>query len=613
MEDTYPNLRLYMPISERSCRSPCRGPSSPSKASLSFHQTLTPKCEEEGPAETVRLEQADRFVLTDLKETLKALDDSSEIRWLTELLPLCLECRAFMSMGNQQGTKLKTNYHSYVGSRDTSPKTPRIQIPRRRRRAAEGICNLQHKLKMTPKTPRVPPKARRLTKLQGMSSPVFEQWHLDDNSAIICTPAARRKRGMGKDRAETSVSLLEERNRRSLKQLKPAWGAKLPDASSANVHRSKDEFTLVDSDSDSSAYDNDTYSMFISQSSIDPTGKTEDRVRNTGIPGEALVNQLASHRHEERKADGVEKKSSQWRFEETGKRAAAQRVMGKIEEVEEIIRRVSLTSSEWMKEGSKWGDVPQFISDRCVGEDQLPILQQRCTAESSSHCSLDNQDRQSNEDKLLLVEELWALVETMSQSRHQALKIEGAQTESEPFTEAKKTSCEQNSVKSTRRPSHDSHFTSNCSMVPNNSLSPSLSAGGETSSAPSLSLSTTLDVSPRASSSFEKMSPILSPVFLSSPGSSQRSVPLNLSAQSEPDTSEDPIMGTVEDSLFPWGAGGCGCATAVSMGTENNKRTQATLRLNEQSQTQSYRCTSETETSQEYLLFSGNNAAMSTK
>lgn len=556
----------------------------------------------------MRLGQVDKF--TDLEETLKALDDSSEVSWHTELLPLCLECQAFMSMGNQQGTNLKA---SYLGSRGTSPTSPRSQIPRKRRRRVEGICSHQHKLKMTPKTQQVTPHSKRMTKV--MSSAVFEEWCLGEKKSI-CTPAAQRKTADGNDRVERSISLSEESNVRRPQELKPAWGAELLNVSSANVHRSysqkgalslKEEDTLVDSDSDLSEYDNETHLMCISQSSIDPIDKTEDSTRNTV----QSASQLGGT-----KAEGTGRKSSQRRFEEMAKGAAAHRVMVKIEEVEEIIRRVSLTSSDWIKEGSKGKNEPHFISEGCVGEDQLQILEQKCKAEFSTHSRLDNQDLQSSEDKPLVVEELRALAEAMNQSLHQALRMEGAKTESEPFIESKKTLCKQSPMKSTRRPPHEYHFTFNDSMVPNNSSSSPLSTGGETSSAPSMSLSAILDVSPRASSSCEKASPILSPLFLSSLyslGPSQQSVPLNLSDQNEPDTSEDHKVETVEDSLFPCS---CECATEVSSETEMNNRKNlapATLWLNEQNQKQSYRCISETETSQDYLLFSGNNATMTTK
>lgn len=574
MEDTRTTLRLYMPIRER--RSPCRGPSLPSKAPLSFQQTLTPKCEEEGPAEAVSLGQADKIIPTDLKATLKALDDSSEVQWRTELLRLCLERRAFMSMGNQQGTKLKASYQSYMGRRDTSPKSPRIQIPRKRRRRAEGIGSYQQKLKMTPKTQQVTPNSKRMTRFQVTGSPVFEEWCSEEKKQIVRTPAARRKTVIGKDRVKKSISLSEEKNI-SPQELKPAWGAKPPDALSANVQRSysqKGALSLKeeDSDTDLSEYDNETHLMCISQTSIEPTGETEDNIRGTVQSASQLDGW---------KAEGMDKKSSQWSFEEMAKEAAAQRVMDKIEEVEEIIHRVSLTSSDWIKEGSQTKNEPHFNASGCVGEDQLQILEQKCKAEFSTHSRLDDRDMQSSEEEPLLVEELRALVEAMSQSLHQALRMEGANRERDPF-----------------------HFTSSYSTVPNNSSSPPLSTGGETSSTPSTSLT--------APSSCEKVSPILAPLLLSSLfslGLSLQSVPLNPSDQKEPDSSEGHRAETVEDSLFPCSGGS---ATEVSSETENNNRKNlapATL----QSQKQSYRCISETEIIQDHLLFSGNKATITTK
>lgn len=626
MESTHTTLHLYTPISERSWGSPslslCRGPTSPSKAPLSFKQRLTSNCEEEGPVETVKGSQADKFGLTDFKETLKSLDDSSEIHWLTELLPLCLECQAFMSMGNQQGTKLKKNFHCYAESRATLPKSPRIQIPRKRRRRAEGLVytgTLHHNLKMTPGTPQMPLKARRLTKLQMTSSPTFGEWDLEEARPTIGTPAATRKRVTGKEREDKSASTLE---------LKPAWRVKLPDASSANSPRSynpfshrkylpvKDEYALADSDSDLSEYDNEMYSMCISQSSLDRTRKIEESTRNTA---KAQITQSASQKHEEKKIEVGDVKSPQWCFEELGKRAVARRVMGKIEEVEGIIQRVSLTSSDWIKEGREGSDEPRFIPDGYVGEEKLQILQQRNSPEFSTDSLMETHNKVRNADNPLVVEELRVLGEALSQSLHRALRMEGAKAETEAFIEDKQTFCEQNPMVSKRRPlnlpSYPYDFNCNCS----NSSSPSLSAGGETSPIPSPSLSAILDVSPRTSCSFERMSPILSPLFtstLSSPGPSRCSLPLNLTDQHEEDTSgsHKEWTSSVEGSLFSQGAGGCGSATRVTGATEKDQRNTkrklvcANLGLSEQNQMQTYRCTNETGASQDYLLSSGKNA-----
>ncbi|KAK2855954.1 hypothetical protein Q5P01_004689 [Channa striata] len=396
MEAAHAALHLYMPISERGCGPPGRGPSSPSKPSLTLQRRLTYCCEEEGPAETLKRGQADRFGFTGLKETLKALDDSSEIHWLTEVLLLCLECQAFMNMGNQQGTKP----HSSTESGGVSPKPPRIQIPRKRRRRAEGMVyagNRQHNLKVTPKTPQVPAKARRTTKHQIKSSPMCEEWDLEENGAIIGTPTARRKRA--EKREERIASLFEERNRGLQRQ---CGGEQLPDA-------------------DLSEYDNDIYSTNISHAAVDPV------IRSGG----------EEEKHKENNAEGEEMGSCRWSFEETEeKRAAAQRVMGKIEEVERIIRRVSLSSSEWNKESSEGGGEGQCISDGCAdGEDQVQILQPgRTDAGFSTHSRLDNQDWESSKDTPRLVEELWTLAEALSLSLHQAPSTEGVKAEREANT-----------------------------------------------------------------------------------------------------------------------------------------------------------------------------------
>lgn len=559
----------------------CRGPASPFKASLKPQQGLTSRCEEEkGTAETDKQGQTEKFGLIDLRETLKALDDFSEIRWLTDLLPLCLECQSFMSMGNQQGMKIKPHCHGNDENRDALPKSPRFQIPRKRRRRAEGLVYSQHNLKMTPSTLRVPSKARRLTRLQITSSPTFGEWDSDEDRQIICTPASRRKRVLG-----------------SPQELQPSWRVKPPDALSADFRHSKnrddlsvkEKCALPDSDTDLSEYDNDMYSICISPTSLEPTGKREDNARDTE---KARI--IRPESDQKKKAEGGEEKSSQWMYEEMGRKAAAQRVMGKIEELEGIIRRVSLSSSDWIRE-----EEAQFILDGCVDEER-----HRCRAEFGS------QNKGCSEDKPQLIEEFHALGEALSQSLRQVLKVEGPNAEREPFTEAKETSSQPNNIGSTRKPlnlsSHSYPFAFN---VPSDSSSPSLSAGGETSPVPTPSLSAILDVSQRTSSSFKGMSPILSPLFTSS----QHSLPLSQTDHHEKDISDchRGWISSVGDSLFPQWAGGCRSSTTASGGTENDGRktfSQENLRLSEQNQTQTFRCTSETDD----LLSSGNYATYAT-
>ncbi|KAJ4928976.1 hypothetical protein JOQ06_004598, partial [Pogonophryne albipinna] len=516
MESTRATLNLFIPISERSCTSlslsHCRGPAAPFKAHLKHQGGLTFNCREEGPVDTAKQGQADKFS--------KVLDD----------FPLCLECQTFMNMGNQHGTRL-----NFPGcAQDAFPKSPRLQIPRKRRRRVEGLGGFEHNLKITPGTPQAPPKAMRLTKLQITSPPTFGEWDLEENKPIMCTPAAWRNRGMGKER----VSSFEERNKCS-QELKPAWRVNLSDALTANVHESfsknrkdlsvKEESALPDSDTDLSEYDNDTFLTYIS-----PSRKQEDNFRNT-----QKAQQAVRDTDEIKKAGDTEKKSSQWRYEEMEKKAAERRVMGKIEEVEGIIRRVSLTSSDWIKEGSeeKDGDVVEMQNKGC------------------------------SEEKPQLVEELRALGEALSQSLRQALKMEAAKTE-RPITEDKKTSHDANVFGATKRQ------LTICSQIFSSTVR---------HASPSPRLSVTSDESARRtlSSGSEGMSPLFT--------SRQFSLPLSLADLHEQDFSERHIRrrSSVEDSVFNQGAGRCGSATQVSDGRGNNekKKRRKKVRLNEQNQT----------------------------
>lgn len=508
----------------------CRGPASPYEAPLNPQGGRTSK--EEGPAGAAKKGQADKCVLSDLKESLKVLDEFC----LTELSPLCLECQTSMSMGNQQSTKNKQNLHGYTESRGALPKSPQLQIPRKRRRRADGLVHsggFRHNLRTTPGAQR----ASGPTKLRMTSSPTFGVWDVEEDGPIMCTSGAQRKRVMGKER----VPWLEERNR-SQQEFKATWSVKLPDASSASFNQTREDFSvkeecaLPDSDADLSEYDNDVDSADISF-----TVKTEDS-RNAQ---KAEIFKAAREADEEKTAEGVEEKSSQWRDEE---KAAAQRATGKIEEVEGIIRRVSVTSSDWIKEGSDGGDDAQFVSDGCFAENK------RC-----------------DEDEPLLVEELQALGEALRQSLRQVLKMEAAEAEGEPLTETMNTYFKPKPRRPPNPPSYSHPLTS---TEPDNS-SPSRS--------PSPSLSALLDLSPRASSSFEDMSPIPSP----------------WTERRGKDTCEPHRWGgcSVEDALFPQGAADCD-----GIGDDQKKS-----RKRRQNQIQTCRRTSETETSQDDLLSSGND------
>nr|XP_043904409.1 formin isoform X1 [Solea senegalensis] len=377
-------------------------------------------------------------------------------------------------MGNKQSSKL------YAESLETLPKSPRIQSPQKRRRRRED--SLHHHLRMMPGTPQVPSKAKRPTKLWVTSSPTSGEWYLEED--IIYTHTGRKNVVTEKDRGNKT------------QELKSTWRVKLPDAASGNSpkchsknesqsHRKdsvvEDESASADSDADLSDYDNETYSV----RSTDLSRRTEERTRRAAT---APNSQSVREKCEEKKSEDEAVKSTQCWFEELRKRAAAQRVRGKIEEVEGIIRRVSLTSLDWIKEGSEGGDEAEFVPCGGVSEDQLE--QQRCQPQFSSDSQKETRNMGHNADKILLAEELHVLCEALSKSLQQVLRMEGAK------------------VDDIQNPSCPDHF------MPKD-LSLSLSSSGGASSEPSPPLSTLLNVSARSSISFDRMSPILSPSFKS--------------------------------------------------------------------------------------------------
>ncbi|XP_068199214.1 formin isoform X3 [Antennarius striatus] len=537
MEKTHKD---YTPFSVRTAVSPSLshsgGSAPPFKDPQKLRQRLISGCVEEDETEAAEGGQADIFSPPDFKEAFDALDDFSEIQWLTELLPLCLQCQDFMIMGNQQGVKIKSNLCAYPESGNALPKSPRFQIPRKKRRKVEELVytsDFQRNLKMTHQTLQMPFKERRSTKLQMMSTPTFGEWESEEDKLMNYTPAVRRKRAVG-----------------SLQEQKTSWRAKLTDVSSANLPSIKKDFFSTRnnlpgkkgsdlSDSDLSEYDNDTYPSNISSDRLELPRKTEESSTKDQIIQEERETKLAQNG---KRTD-----------EEMEKKAAAQRVMGKIEEVEGIIRRVSLTSSDWIGGDGYERESGQFISEGCV----------------------DSQF----EDQSLLVEEFHALGEALSQSLREALKMEAAKAESEPFPWVKKTSCKTNLVGATSRPltvsPHSYHFKSN---VPSISSSPSPS--GENSHDPTPS------------------SPILSPLLTYS----QHPVPLD---KKDISTCRSGWMNSDEDGLLPRGAGGCRHAAVTSswMGDDWKISDQACW-MNEQTQMRISRCSSETEPRLEDLLCS---------
>lgn len=431
-------------------------------------------------------------------------------------------------MGNQQGVKIKPHYHGHAENLDALPKSPRFQIPRKRRRRAERPVYSTDSLQRFKMTPRIlPVRARGVTGHQVTNSPTFGEWDSEEDGQIFCTPACRRKRVL-KNAHELQPSL-------RMKSPGGLTAEKKDPSLPRNGSSAKQESLLPDSDTDQSEYD-ELYSVFTSPYSKEPAKKTEDDARET--PKFPII-QPESDKVQEKGAKVAEKKSPRI-CDEMGRRDAARRVMGKIEELESIIRQVSLNSSDWSREEEA----------KCPG--QVDEGKQRCGAELSS------QNKLSNEDKPQFIEEFQTLSEALSRSLRQVLKVEGAREEKKVLTDDEKISSECNPL------SYSDHFTSS---VPNNMSSHYHSAHVETSSVPSPPLS---DVSGRTSSSFEVMSSILSPLFTSS----QHSLSVSPTHQ-QGEVISDHRNGTISlvgGNLSARWTGGCQAVTEDPSGRENDDR-----------------------------------------
>lgn len=312
---------------------------------------------EEDPPGAAMWGQADRFSLTDFKETLKALDVSSEIRWLSELLLMCLECRAFISAGSREGFEINT-------------KNPSLLI----KCYLEGLSH-------------------RLGKIPG-------------NSHVHSTVESP---------AETNTC-------RSLK------------ASDGDSLKGEDSF-FVDNE--------------FSDPNPDSTMRTEQRTCRTP---EVYINRPDVQKREGNRAEDEKVTSNQSWFEE--------RIMGKIDEVEGIIRRMSLTSLDGIEEKEESSKEDRFLTDRGDREEQL-----RCRPEVSDPSLEDNMESHACQQRL--VEELRVLCEAVSRSLHQALRLEGARADVVAFVEEEQSCCDQDqSVKKTL-PSHPPPVTTcNSSQLP---------------------------------------------------------------------------------------------------------------------------------------------------
>lgn len=429
----------------------CGGQSSLSRAPLKHGGGLTSGCEEEGLRYSLKRGQSHKLDLTDFKETLPALDESSEIRWLSELFALCSQ--SFMNMGNQQGTKIKPD----VFTEDELFRSATFQMYRKRRRVYTD--NLQNKLKMAPGNPL---KARRLSKLRIMNSSgdTFEK---EEDRSILCAPVSKRKRSTGKERAthlnatnNSPQNLISMWDAPSSLHFTRSSNTKAPVSTKKPV---KEEW--ADSETDLSEYDNET--SFGGSTKMSP-GSTET-------------------------IQTVE--SSLQMFDEIGKHAATRRGMGKIQEVEGIIRRVSFTSSDLMKEDDQDGFVK--VAQELRISKPLPEYDSKFM------------DRDFNDNKPLLMEELCALKEALSKTLQQALKIDGEKTAWK--------STKMHSYQHTEAKKRPQHHPLNPSYCKSNRSSPPISVDPETTSSSSPSLSPVLDISTRTSSNFESRSPIMSPLL----------------------------------------------------------------------------------------------------
>lgn len=547
MENSLKPLHLNIPVSEGSNLGPsishCGGNASPLKASLKPQQRPTSgkEEEEEGRTESQKRYHMDAFDLRDWRENIKPPGDLSNIVRPNQLQALCLECHAFTRMGNQQGMKIKPPFQGYAECQAASPKSPRFQVPRKRRRRGEKPIYYIESIPRTART--LTSNESTASRLQMTSSSTFGEWNLDEDRHIFGTPTPRRKR-----------ILKSQHDFKSLLGMKSADcpvsrnGLSFP----RNDLSAKKEPSLQDSDSDQSEYDE--LSSVLIYPSKEPAKKTEE-----GAWDEPKCPLIQPEKDEDQEKGGkLGGKNSPWIFSEMAKKEAAERVRSKIEELEDIIRQVSLNS--WDQRRQKESKCPFNI----------PIREEK---------SLQNTLCQDTGPQL--VEEFQALSEALSQSLRQVLKVEGAREE-----KILATSSESSQLNPLL---YSDHCTSNWSS---NTSSNSHSARGET----------TLDASEKTSASFECTSPILSPLF--SPAT------LTVSLTHQEGVNSDHQRGRINlvgSDLSPQWIGDCEAASADSGRTEKENRNrfcQGNLRQSEQDQAPVSRGINETDD----LLSSGNCA-----
>uniref|UniRef100_A0AAZ3SHV7 FH2 domain-containing protein n=1 Tax=Oncorhynchus tshawytscha TaxID=74940 RepID=A0AAZ3SHV7_ONCTS len=593
MEGTHSTLRLYQTIRERSSVRPFiltptpiqRGPGS------SLHKTASLRAQPiishhptEGPVETVQWDQSGELGFKKQKQSFEedskadglGSSSDSELHWLADvhLLPLCSECKARVGMGNQ-GCKLR-----YLGSEESqdgcSPRLPPDPQATRRRRTGgmNGTSSLQHTLTLTrsPGTPRTAgsSKRMRLKRLWKMSARPAEetlQWGAVESSPAYPSDGVsnsnfteRRNTVMrggekekktdtvqgGREREKCSKSptmtqeakrpcivpsstvldslrgvLLSENHSCSLNKVLPFeyhYSSRTP----REVVTLKEESVHIDSDTELSEYDNEfcNTSPFPSKPQ-----EIEDAQDSTRQSPEGGSNQALSPSQEGGRAE------KGWRME-MKRREAAWRVMEKIEEVEGIIRRVSLISTDWIKEGREGSVFDLFTSTPDVSEEESVS---ETKPESSFQLQPELQDWGTTLEDKLPAEEIHALGEALSQSLRRALRMEGL-GEDEDWEavrcreECRETTWNFNLEQTSPELSWDPIDLSN-----GNTMTFDPMREWKRPSSPSL-----LDTSsPRTSSSFNSMSPMMSPILsplsslLSSPRLSRHPLPRSLSQPDE--------------------------------------------------------------------------------
>lgn len=557
MENSLKPLHLDIPVSEGNNLGPsmshCRGNIYPFKASLKPQQgpTSGEEEEEEGRTESQRRYLIDIFGLRDWRGNIKPPGDLSKTVHPNQLLPLCLECQAFTKMGNQQGMKIKPPFQGFAECQAASPKSPRFQVPRKRRRRVEKPIYFTESLPRSKLTAKILlSNERTASRFQMTSSSTVGELDLDEDRHIFCTPAPSRKRIL--KRQHDFKPLLGMKSLEALTAHCPVSrnGPSFP----SNDLSAKKESSIQDSDTDQSEYD-DLSSVLIYPCSKEPAKKTE-----VGAWDEPKCPLIQPEKFEDKNNGGkFGGKTSPLVFSEMAKKEAAERVRSKIEELEGIICQISLNSSD----------------QRTQKESKCPF-----NTPTREENSLQNPLCQDTGPQL--VEEFQALSEALSQSLRQVLKVEGAREEKilAPSSESSQSN-----------PLLRSDLCT--SNWPSNASSHSHSALGET----------TLDASEKTSASFEGPFPILSPLL----SSSQQSLTVSLTHQqgliSDHHRGRTNLVGS--DSSPQW-TGDCEAATADSHWTEAEKRNcfcQGNLRQGERDQAQVSRCIQE----RDDLLSSGNH------